>query len=368
MNTKIRTLSFICAFLLMFSLAGCNWGTNSGRRPRQASTSTQPANDQMVSSSSTESSSTRPSTSKPSTSSSTTAKPTTTKPSTSTSSTTHIHAWSDPSCNRPATCYCGATKGSALGHDWQEATCIAPKTCLRCGITTGGYGNHTWVEATYTSPKRCTVCGTTTGSKLPTVCTGITVVTAKTRYVFGENFDKEKLSVHLNYSDGSFNTIKGSSCSVIGFSSANLGKNTVTITYDEYSTKLDLEIVVDDISILDINAYEKNNADIVSNAYDCYGVYYDKCYEMDVNTFGDTYLTYRLAGHFNKFTGTLATVKTSRTAIFNVYADDKLIYSNTQINDITGAVTFEINVTGCNFLKIVVDNNDLLLANAYFKK
>lgn len=38
-------------------------------------------------------------------------------------------------------------------HEWQEATCTTPKTCLTGGETEGEALGHTWAEATCTEPK-----------------------------------------------------------------------------------------------------------------------------------------------------------------------------------------------------------------------
>jgi len=68
----------------------------------------------------------------------------------------HTHTYANATCTKAATCSCGATKGSALGHNWQAATCKAPKTCKTCGATEGGTGSHAYANGT------CTVCGATT--------------------------------------------------------------------------------------------------------------------------------------------------------------------------------------------------------------
>ena len=48
------------------------------------------------------------------------------------------HEWNEATCLEPRTCSkCGAKEGSALGHDWKAATTEAPKTCSRCGLTEG---------------------------------------------------------------------------------------------------------------------------------------------------------------------------------------------------------------------------------------
>ena len=61
------------------------------------------------------------------------------------------HDWQDATCDAPKTCKrqgCGVTEGEKLGHDWQDATCDAPKTCKRqgCGVTEGEALGHQYAE------------------------------------------------------------------------------------------------------------------------------------------------------------------------------------------------------------------------------
>ena len=56
--------------------------------------------------------------------------------------------------------------GCHLGHDWQEATCTTPRTCLKGGETEGEALGHTWVDSNCTEPKHCSVCGETEGKAL----------------------------------------------------------------------------------------------------------------------------------------------------------------------------------------------------------
>lgn len=51
-------------------------------------------------------------------------------------------------------------------HTWDEATCIAPKTCSTCGEIEGEPLGHTWLEATCTDPKTCSICGAIDGEPL----------------------------------------------------------------------------------------------------------------------------------------------------------------------------------------------------------
>ena len=72
--------------------------------------------------------------------------------------------WLEPSCTEPRRCGCGCgridnTSESLGGHLWQEATCIAPKTCSRCGETEFDRASHKWDILDCTQDKTCTVCG-----------------------------------------------------------------------------------------------------------------------------------------------------------------------------------------------------------------
>ena len=71
-----------------------------------------------------------------------------------------IHQWEPATCVSAEKCViCGATYGSALGHDYAAATCTSPQTCTRCGATYGSALGHNYTAATCTSPQTCTRCG-----------------------------------------------------------------------------------------------------------------------------------------------------------------------------------------------------------------
>lgn len=77
------------------------------------------------------------------------------------------HEWEEASCSAPRTCkLCQETEGEALGHSWAEATCAAPKTCTVCNATEGEALGHNWAEATCEKSKFCTVCEKTEGNPL----------------------------------------------------------------------------------------------------------------------------------------------------------------------------------------------------------
>ena len=78
------------------------------------------------------------------------------------------HQWQEATCKAPKTCTeCGKTEGEITGHDFLPADCIAPKTCQCCGLTQGSTIDHVWKDADCTTPKTCGVCGETEGEPTP---------------------------------------------------------------------------------------------------------------------------------------------------------------------------------------------------------
>lgn len=76
------------------------------------------------------------------------------------------HDYNPATCTAPKTCKfnCGTTSGTALGHSYRAATCVAPETCIRCNATRGGLGEHKFAPATCQKPSTCPVCGISIGS------------------------------------------------------------------------------------------------------------------------------------------------------------------------------------------------------------
>ena len=56
--------------------------------------------------------------------------------------------------------------GCCLSHEWVEADCTTPKTCVKCETTEGESLGHQWADATCTAPKTCTVCAAIEGQPL----------------------------------------------------------------------------------------------------------------------------------------------------------------------------------------------------------
>ncbi len=71
----------------------------------------------------------------------------------------HSHQWTEASCVNPITCIkCGETQGTRLGHRYSLPTCTTPMKCSRCGATQGTATGHKMIQGTNTSPSVCTVC------------------------------------------------------------------------------------------------------------------------------------------------------------------------------------------------------------------
>ena len=74
------------------------------------------------------------------------------------------HQWSDATCTDPVTCVlCGETNGGPLGHYWIDATCTSAEMCKRCGERKGSPLGHEWMAATCTEPETCARCYGTKG-------------------------------------------------------------------------------------------------------------------------------------------------------------------------------------------------------------
>ena len=95
------------------------------------------------------------------------------------------HEWKDANCLTPKTCIlCGTTEGTIAGHIWLDATCTTPKTCSVCDVTEGiplsANKTHTWKKATCTEPKTCPVCNVTEGTTIPHTASKWEIITEAT--------------------------------------------------------------------------------------------------------------------------------------------------------------------------------------------
>ena len=60
----------------------------------------------------------------------------------------------------------GLLTGCGHTHEWKEADCTNPKTCIDCKETEGEALGHQLSAATYQSAAKCSVCGATEGEAL----------------------------------------------------------------------------------------------------------------------------------------------------------------------------------------------------------
>lgn len=94
------------------------------------------------------------------------------------------HDYADATCKEPQTCVkCGKTVGDTLDHEWEDATCAHPKTCSLCGKEKGDTLPHTWLDATCENPMTCSVCGATEGEALGHFWMDATCERPKTCYI-----------------------------------------------------------------------------------------------------------------------------------------------------------------------------------------
>lgn len=97
------------------------------------------------------------------------------------------HDWQEATCTTPKTCLTGGeTEGEPLGHTWIDATCSELKHCSICGETEGEALEHTWVEVTCAEAKHCSICGVTEGEPLEHTLTEANYQQATTCTVCGE--------------------------------------------------------------------------------------------------------------------------------------------------------------------------------------
>ena len=70
------------------------------------------------------------------------------------------HDFGDASCTEPASCVlCGEEKNIQLAaHKMVAATCDAPASCSECDYTEGEALGHDWVAATCATDEYCSVC------------------------------------------------------------------------------------------------------------------------------------------------------------------------------------------------------------------
>lgn len=76
------------------------------------------------------------------------------------------HDWSEATCEEPKICnICGEEKGEARGHSYEGQSCTEQGVCTICGDTIAALG-HNWLDATCIAPKTCSICKMSEGDAL----------------------------------------------------------------------------------------------------------------------------------------------------------------------------------------------------------
>ncbi len=113
------------------------------------------------------------------------------------------HEFFDATCQSPASCmHCGYQVGEKTDHNWQDADCTNAKWCISCGMTEGLPLGHDFTEATCTAPMTCKVCGVTEGSSLGHIGGEGTCAEPSLCERCGEYYSAKGHTVITSYADG----------------------------------------------------------------------------------------------------------------------------------------------------------------------
>lgn len=223
------------------------------------------------------------------------------KPTNTTNQPTHTHSYSNATCTSPKKCSCGATAGTALGHQFSSATCTSPQICSRCGTTSGKALGHSYSAANCNSPKTCARCGQTSGSAL------------------GHNYVNNKCS----------------RCGKVDPDSLPVSLETLpVIDKDDYWFSTDL-------------------------LTDTYGNSYTTAHRFNGR---NSYAIFNINNQYSKFTAKIVlanTVASNHKSTVNIYADNNLIYTVSDISKTTSAKSVNVNISNASTLKIeVISSSD----------
>ena len=147
------------------------------------------------------------------------------------------HEWQEATCTAPKTCSVGnETEGDALGHTWVDASCTEPKHCSVCGETEGEALEHTWVDASCAEPKHCSVCGETEGNTLDHILTEANYQQPATCEVCGETVG-EPLQAYYEKNNLSCDAELNKAYSSVLLCSENPNYvTTANVTFSDYKT------------------------------------------------------------------------------------------------------------------------------------
>ncbi len=158
-----------------------------------------------------------------------------------------------------------SSEAKPCNHNWNEATCIQPKTCSKCGEVEGDTIDHLWVEAEDGSSRACSVCGkeiheTISGSG-DDVISNISIGKGNYR-IHITNAGKHSFSVISYDSDGGVTLLVNHAGPYDGYVYLP-GSSPFTF---EISSKGDWTFTIEQLSITDSNSFS-GNGDCVTDIF-----------------------------------------------------------------------------------------------------
>lgn len=298
--------------------------------------------------------------------------PSTTESSDAETSTTisdaHEHSYAPATCEKPATCACGKTSGDKLGHDFADATCTDPMICNRCGVASGKSLSHDYVSATCTTAKTCKRCNLVSGEALghdftaanctnPEICKRCELAQGS---ALGHDFAEATCTAPEK-------------CRTCGKTGSAAKGHSYTDDHCIRCGEVDpdsLPVGLEELHLMDSKCYE-----FVDKLTDAFGIDHEK-----VHLYNDLYgkwSIHALVKEYSTFTGTIIATDTtvnSATFTFEIYVDDKLVYTYEDYKMTTGAIDFSVDVSGGSSLEIVFEpnpyggGNNVALVNAQLYK
>ncbi len=155
-----------------------------------------------------------------------------------------------------------------------------------------------------------------------------------------------------------------------GYSYGWLLLNDTVVTEAEEAAESDFYTRLNELQMIDSADIKQCNGLFM----DTYGELYDGALRLDAS--GNAYALYLLDGEYTEFSGVICAgsdTETGNLLTIQIYADDELIFEQSDLSRQTAAVPFILDVTGVNNLKVsVLDQNDwydgyLFLTGEYLK-
>ena len=294
----------------------------------------------------------------------------------------HIHYYTNETCTQPAICSCGKTKGNALGHEYSEATCTAPKTCTRCFRSEGESLGHNYSQATCTEPKICSRCQANGGSALghdyseatcttPKICNRCQVLASAE---LGHDYTnatctaaeickrcEDVKGTPLGHEYNEATCLLPMTCTRCqGTKDSALGHTYVDnkcIRCEEIDPE-SLPVAVDKLHVIDSERYEVVQAPLT----DTYGYTYDGGIVLTAYFKNKAFVTYNLGKKYTKLSGSIVAPSDQLADgggmdNFKIFVDDVCVFSVDNIDRETEKADFSFDITNATKLRFECTDN-----------